>query len=360
MIRFLRILLLLCLSLFLHCTRGTEQRLIGAKIYEHPGPYDQLFDQWNRMGINTAFCSQALISNHEFMQEARKHRISTFMIFPVFFNPEALAEDPGLAAINRNGEPAVDEWVEFVCPSREPYRLQMVEQVRQMVREHRPDGISIDFIRHFVYWEKVYPDRDPVTLPVCCFDSVCMARFQAETGTDIPGTLTTTEEQADWILDNHEAGWTAWHCAQITSMVAAIVRAAIEEKPDIRVNIHLVPWTREDFNGAIRRVAGQDVPALSQFCDYLSPMTYAHMVRQPPSWIHHIVEDIYGQTRASILPSIQVGKAYLDTGYGQDEFKMAIDAALQLPSSGLILWSWERLMAEPEKAALFKDMMAAR
>lgn len=360
MIKFLRAILPLCLFLFVECSHGTDQRLIGAKIYDHPGPYDQLFEQWNGMGINTAFCSQALVSKREFMQEARKHRISTFMIFPVFFNPEALAEDPGLAAINRNGEAAVAEWVEFVCPSRETYRLQMVDQVRQMVRDHQPDGISIDFIRHFVYWEKVYPDRDPVTLPVCCFDSVCVTRFQAETGTVIPGKLRGIKEQADWILDHYEEEWTAWHCAQITSMAESIARAAREEKPDIRVNIHLVPWGKEDFNGAIRRVAGQDVQAFSKFCDYLSPMSYAHMVKQPPSWIHGIVEDIHKQTRAPVLPSIQVGKAYLDAEFGLDEFRKTVEAALQHPSSGLILWSWERLMAEPEKAALFKDIMAAR
>jgi len=360
MIKLFRALLPLCLFLFRQCSPGTDQQLIGAKIYENPGPYDQLFDQWNVMGINSAFCSQALVSNREFMLEARKHQISTFMIFPVFFNPEALAEDPGLAAIKRDGEAAVDEWVEFVCPSREPYRLQMVERARQMVRDHQPDGISIDFIRHFVYWEKVYPDRDPTTLPVCCFDSVCVTRFQAETGIFIPGSHSGTREQADWILDNHEEDWTAWHCAQITSMAEAIAMAAREEKPDILVNIHLVPWGREDYNGALRRVAGQDVPAFSKFCDYLSPMTYAHMVKEPPSWIHGIVEDIRGQTRAPILPSIQVGKAYLDTEYGLDEFRKTVDAALQRPSSGLILWSWERLMAEPDKAALFKDIMAAR
>ena len=342
------------------CEKEGPQMLIGAKIYEHSGSYNLLFEEWNQMGINTGFCSQELISDQDFMKEAREHEISTFVIFPVFFNPEALAQSPHIAAINRNGEVAAEEWVEFVCPSREDYRQQVVEKARHIVREHQPDGISIDFIRHFVYWEKVYPQRDPASLPVSCFDSLCLNHFRAETGITVPGELSTIPDQADWILNNHENAWTAWRSKLITSMAEAIARAAREEKPDILINIHLVPWAKEDFNGAIQKVAGQDIGALSKFSDYLSPMTYAHMVKQPPSWVHHIVEDIYIQTGGAVLPSIQVGKAYLETEFDLVEFRETMEAALKPPSSGVIIWSWERLITEPEKADLFKDIVTAQ
>jgi len=349
----------LSLSLLLSagCSPDTDQMLIGAKIYGHSGPYDQLFDQWKHLGINTAFSSENLISDREFMKEAREHSISTFLIYPVFFNAEVLAEEADLAAINRTGEAAAEEWVEFVCPSREDYRRKMVEHARHIVREHQPDGISIDFIRHFVYWEKVYPDRDPSTLPQSCFDSLCLDHFQAKTGTKIPEELSSIPEKADWILDHHEEEWTAWRCELITSMAEAIAEAAREEKPDILVNIHLVPWAKEDFDGAIRKVAGQDIRALSRFSDYLSPMCYAHMVKQSPAWVHGIVEDMFMQSGATLLPSIQVGKAYLDTEFDLLEFRETLESAMLPPSSGVVIWSWDHLIAEPDKADLFKDIV---
>ncbi len=355
--RFLLLLLIFCLS---GCDPQRDKLLIGAKIYEHSGSYATLFRQWNDMGINTGFCSQDLIADNEFMEQAREHGISTYLIFPVFFNPEALALSPDLAAIKQDGSAAAEEWVEFVCPSREDYRRQVVEKARQLVRAHHPDGISIDFIRHFVYWEKVYPDRDPSSLPVSCFDSVCLEHFKAETGIQVAPHLENTVDMAAWILDFYQEDWTTWRCGLITSMVREIVQAVREVEPGIQVNIHLVPWAERDFDGGLKRVAGQDIKALSSYSDLLSPMTYAHMVKQSPAWVHHITEEMAGMSSLPVIPSIQVGLAYLDNGYGLDEFRETVEQALLAPSGGLILWSWERLAAEPEKAELFREILRER
>jgi hypothetical protein len=55
-----------------------------------------------------------------------------------------------------------------------------------------------------------------------------------------------------------------------------------------------------------------------------------------------------------------VGKAYLEDEFDLDEFRQTMEAALEAPSSGVVLWSWERLVAEPGKVKLFKDMVMAR
>jgi hypothetical protein len=251
----------------------------------------------------------------------------------------------------------VEEWVEFVCPSRENYRQAMVDLACRLVREHDPDGISIDFIRHFVYWEKVYPERHPGSLPVTCFDSLCLHNFQSETGLTVPAHMQSTGEKAEWILENHGEEWTRWRCELISSMAGDLAAAVREVKPDILVNIHLVPWAEEDFDGGRRRVAGQDLEALSKHADLLSPMTYAHMLKQKPQWIHQITEEMYLSTGARVIPSVQVGKAYLDTEFDLEEFRETITEALKAPSGGVILWSWERLIAEPGKVDLFGELM---
>jgi uncharacterized lipoprotein YddW (UPF0748 family) len=345
----LHLIPLLALILLLSCKKESDRHIVGAKIYAYPGNYTDLFSQWKRLGINTAFASQELISLPEFRNAAKAQNISTFVIFPVFFNPEELARSPGLYAITAEGEAAREEWVEFVCPSRTAYRKQIVDQARQVILNYDPDGLSIDFIRHFVFWEKVYPDRDPATLPLTCFDSVCLAAFRSESGISIPDTLGTVRQKSAWILDKHPQEWIRCRSGLITSMVQEISEAARELKPGILINLHLLPWAEGDFQEARKNVAGQDVLALSGFSDYLSPMTYAHMVKQDPPWIHAIVEDVYMKTGADVLPSIQVDKAYLDTELGVQEFEQSLTEALKPPSRGVVFWSWESLMESPEK-----------
>ena len=336
------------------CNQNAEDRIMGVKIYGYEGSMEILFKEWNELGINTVFSGEDLISNEQFRQGAMDHGISTFAIFPVFFNPGVLDASPHLAAITSQGEVAIDEWVEFVCPSQEAYRKLMVEKAQGLVRNYHPDGISIDFIRHFVFWEKVYPDKDPATLPLTCFDSVCLANFQSETGIKVPESLDGTAQKANWILDKHTEQWTSWRCGQITTMVEDIANALKEIDPEILINVHLVPWTGSDFEGAIRSVAGQDIPALQKHSDYLSPMTYAHMVKQKPPWIHSVVKDVYSQGGAKIIPSIQVDKAYLEQELSAEEFEQSLIEALKPPSNGVVFWSWERVAADSEKKEIIR------
>ena len=67
-------LIILLISLcFDACNPKLEERVIGVKIYDHQGSFDELFEEWNRMGINTGFCSQELIFDQDFMKEAKEH-----------------------------------------------------------------------------------------------------------------------------------------------------------------------------------------------------------------------------------------------------------------------------------------------
>jgi len=37
-----------------------------------------------------------------------------------------------------------------------------------------------------------------------------------------------------------------------------------------------------------------------------------------------------------------------------------MEAALETPSTGVVIWSWEHLIAEPAKVDLFKDIIMAQ
>ena len=334
-----------------------EDRIIGVKIYEYEGNLPVLFEEWRSMGINTAFVSESLASRSEFRSLAKEKGIAIFIIFPVFYDPESLEGVPDLYAITDQGEQAKEEWVTFVCPSRQDFRKHKIGLAKDLVERLNPDGLSIDFIRHFVFWEKVYPDRTLESLMNTCFDEHCMRQFQKDTEIDIPRSMDTIPKTANWVKQNCLLEWTQWKCGLITSMIGEIAAEVRKIKSQILINVHAVPWRQTDFGGAIKIVAGQDFAKIAPIVDFLSPMTYAHMVKREPPWIHSVVMDIHFQTDCRILPSIQVKEAYLKDRLTVEKFRASLTEALKPPSQGVVFWSWEALDSEPEKKDVIADLI---
>jgi len=329
---------------------------IGVKIYEAAPPFDALFEDWKDLGVNTLFVSEALLRNAAFRELAARRGLALFLIFPVFQDPEALKADPGLAAVTADGAPAREEWVEFVCPSRKDFLDRKAETLRRLVSSYGPEVVSLDFIRYFVFWEKVAPDRSPESLPQTCFCPTCLAGFEEEMNVRLPPALEQTAAKARWLLANRAAEWTEWKCRVIARAVGALAAAARQARPGVKVNIHAVPWRSEDFGGAIRSVAGQDLARLAPLADLVSPMCYHHMVRRPPAWIHDVVADLAARASTPVLASTQVSEAYVEDELPTEEFRAALEEALKPPSAGVVLWSWDALSKSPEKRAVFKSV----
>ena len=341
-------------------SKNGKDLMIGVKIYEHEGSLLQLFEEWRLIRVNTVFVSPALAAQGQFRELARKQGISVFLILSVFFNPEELKKDPGLYALTDRGEKAKDDWVEFVCPTRQDYRSRRIDWIKTLVRELDPDGISLDFIRYFVFWEMVYPERTPDSIANSCFDRSCLDRFQKDTGITLPKGLGEAAEAAKWIMAEHGQDWAEWKCGIITSLVRSIAAEARAIKPKLKVNIHSVPWREKDFGGAIKVIAGQDLAALAATTDMISPMCYWHMLKRKPPWIREVVEDVYSKTKGLVVPSIQVTNAYISDRLSLEEFKKALDEALRPPSGGVIFWNWDALAKEPEKKAAVAARLRVR
>lgn len=351
-------LFLIVVLLFQNCiSPNSDEKIIGVKIYKHHGDFETLIDEWKSIGINTAFVSKELLARKSFREIAEENQIKTFVILPIFFDELALSEDSSLYAIKSNGEKAIDEWVKFVCPSNLEFRKNKIESIVNLVAEYNPDGISIDFIRHFVFWEKVLPDTPVTTLPNTCFCNECVHGFQQQFNIDIPDSLRDTQDYSTWIIDKHSNQWTDWKCLLITSMIEEIVTKTKKVKSNLLVNVHIVPWKNHDFGNGIKKIAGQDILAISAKTNYISPMTYSHMVKQDASWVHDVIDDFYLQTKGKILPSIQVKEAYVTDSLIVAEFEDNLISALLPPSFGVVFWSWEHLEQDSWKKEIISKLV---
>ncbi|HEY7514794.1 MAG TPA: hypothetical protein VIC87_09965, partial [Vicinamibacteria bacterium] len=333
--------------------------VVGVKIYEHEGDLAALFARFQGMGVNTLFVSEALAGNPEFRDRARRENISVFLIQPVFYDPEALKADPDLQAITSAGQPARDDWVTFVCPSREGFRERKARAIAENVARLKPEGLSIDFIRFFAYWERIRPDRTYASIPNTCFCPHCLERFSRETGVVLPEDRREPARAAEWIEGHQLEAWTDWKGRLVTSMAEEIVRRVHDARPETRVNVHLVPWRKDDFGGARRKVVAQDPTALATIADWLSPMCYSAMLHRDPWWIASVVKDLASVSSVPVLPSIQVKESYPgDLNLGPAEFEAALRAALEPPSAGVVFWSWDLIDKAPENEAVIRSLLS--
>jgi hypothetical protein len=335
----------------------TAQPIVGVKIYAAEGDLEALFDAWRELGITTVFTSAELAARDGFGGLAARTGTDVFVIFPVLYAPEELADDPGLFAVTATGAAAKDDWVEFACPSREAFRRQRLDEAVELVRRLRPAGLSLDFIRDFGYWEMVGPDDDPAALPDTCFCPVCLARFAATLSPPAGLPIDDPAAAATWIRAHAADEWVRFKTETISSLAWEIIQAVRAVKTDIRINLHTVPWRSDDFDRAITRIVGQDRATLGRIADYLSPMCYSVMLRRPPEWIASVVRDTAAVGDCPVLPSIQVAPHYrTDATFSGGEFEAAVRAALEPPSAGVVFWSWDDIAADPEKAAVIRKI----
>lgn len=331
--------------------------MIGTKIYDLQGDLQGLFKEWSSLSFDSIFVSTSLFSNSKFRELVKKNKLTAFIIFPIFYDPEALEKNPELYSITNEGKKAVEEWVKFVCPTRDDYRTKKIDVMKKIVTELNPDGLSLDFIRYFVFWEKIYPERTLDSIPNCCFCAYCLEKFQEDSKVTFPEEIKDNRRKAEFIQNNYTIEWTKWKCAVISSLIKEITEEARKLKPEILINVHVVPWRKTDFDGAIKKIAGQDLKEMAKIVDSISPMCYSPMLKRKPSWINAVVKDMYERTKHKIIPSIQVEKCYLNTEISTKEFSEMVVEALKDPSSGVIFWSWEKIQDNIEKKEQLKTII---
>jgi hypothetical protein len=157
------------------------------------------------------------------------------------------------------------------------------------------------------------------------------------------------------------SAWADWKRRLVTSMAEDIAGRARAARPGILINVHAVPWRRDDFGGARRKVVAQDPTALSRIADFLSPMCYSAMLHRNPEWIASVVKDLAAESSVPFLPSIQVKESYPgDLELGAADFEAALTCALEPPSAGVVLWSWDLIGKAPESKAAIKRRFGPR
>lgn len=274
----------------------------------------------NMIQLMDRYFTEGNSNNKNIISFAHAKDIKVFPIFQTFFNDNETVTASN-SALDKNGNQVSEEWLTFICPNEEIYKSKRLNEIKSLVKDIQPDGISLDFFRYFVYWES----NSSNSLTQSCFCSRCLNKFSDQYG---------ISASPNEIINNYLDEWTEFKCNTIIDYAKKIHDVITEIKPDIMMNLHMVPWRQNDFDGSIKTFAAQDICALSDIFDSFQPMTYSSLMGQNINWIYNVTSDAAATVNSSyIIPCIQ------STDANSENF----NTISQSPSSGYAIWPFEQL-----------------
>ena len=270
----------------------------------------------------------------EFVSDLHNSGIKIFEEVGFFVSEKFWKKYPKSRPITKLGEfLPKEEWYAGVNPIIDEIQNEVFAKIKKLIMESDIDGIWLDFIRWPCHWESHSPKLEQTS-----FDEFTVKKFLTENHINLPAHIKNSIERNQWILDNYLTEWTNWKCLQITSIVKQVRQITKDAPRKILIGLFGVPWHEDDFDGAIKRIIGQDYKELAKYVDIFSPMVYHVMCGKDVKWIGEITGWVHHQTGRSVLPIIQ-SIDFPNTLQSQ-EFGRAINIGLQAEGScGIIIFN---------------------
>jgi hypothetical protein len=267
--------------------------------------------------------------NSDFVSAAHAAGIPVYAEFNCFVGQQWWEQMPESRPITADGALLrPDSWYCGVTPCFPGVRQERLAALERLLVEHELDGVWLDFIRWPCHWETLEP-----TLPRTSFDPFTLAAFGRDTGIIVP--ISDPAAAARLLLGEHDAEWTAWRSAQITSWVADARAVLRRVRPQALLGLFGVPWRLSDRSGAILSIIGQDYRALGQHVDVFSPMVYHRMCGYPVEWIGDVAAEVHTLSGKPIWPIIQsVDEPSI---LSAAEYGQALDIVLRHPAADGVL-----------------------
>jgi hypothetical protein len=286
-----------------------------------------------------------------FCHAAHRAGLQVFAEFGCFCGQRWWTRAPASKPITDDGTPLEpEEWYFGVNPSTPEVRQEQLQALERLVVDRPIDGVWLDFIRWPCHWEVPAP-----VLPRTSFDPGTLARFQRDTGVQLPAGRVSAVARI--VLDRHWEAWTAWRCEQITSWVALAKARIAHVRPDVILGLFGVPWRLGDHEGAILHVIGQDYGALGPYVDVFSPMAYHRMCARTTQWIAQVTEEIHTLSGKPVWPIIQ--SVNMPDALSAQEYGEALQTALHCPASaGALVFTMEAAL-DPAKLAVTQATFSA-
>ena len=296
----------------------------------------------------------ASYDDRKFRDALARSGIEYYAAVCMFHDPQALAADPSLWPIDKDGRATPkQDWYVGLIPSRQDHVARKVAAIERAVRELQPDGVFLAFMRWPGFWETWTPGRMRQDLPEFSYDEHSLKRFAAETAVELPALH--PGEAAPWIERNARQAWTDWKCGVIVDIVRQVRSACGAIKRGTKIMLNTLPFRRQDWNDAVQTVYGQRLEALKEVVDVFEVMAYHQILKQDKNWIAAVAEDAKRRTDRTVLCTLQARALYLDGMHAQErraasiaaeEFAQNVDMVEASSADGIVVFTWSDFLEQ--------------
>ncbi len=334
----------------------------GILFHQKEADFEVFFDEIKRIGFDYVVTVQNVLETGNFKSTADRYGIPVYVDFPVFFNRSFLEKNPGYYAVTDKGEKATESWSHFVCPSRDDYFDMKLNELRNIILKYRVEGVYLDFIRFFVFWENIFESTDIENIPDTCYCESCLKNFSKYSGYGFSSKNGDIAMTAGKIRNGYLREWTEWKCSLIARKLKSIREMIREADENVFLASHLIPWRKNDFKGALESRVGQSVEMMSEHLDYISPMLYSPMLKRDFLWLKSVLSEFAARKARScgLIATIQANKCYREPEVSGEEFERILENSLSEPSEGIMIFNWEGLMRDDEKKEILRKTLSSK
>ncbi|MCL6258332.1 hypothetical protein M3O96_04490 [Aquiflexum sp. TKW24L] len=347
------------------CQQPAEQKQTFIKgVYGNPATLLDAGYRFDSLGMNAVFV-RSISLNREFFDIATQQGAKVFVEFPTLNGKDYLKDHPEAWPITETGEKAEPaDWFMGICPTDPDFKNYRIGQLKKILHEFKVDGIFLDY----VHWHAQFETKDPI-LPETCFCDRCTGQFGESTRIIIPGD--SISHKAQWILKNKDKEWRNWRSEVLNGWIADMGDVVDEIQPEAKLGIFYCSWYPADYDSALYRILGIDPKAISEIADVMSPMLFHQMKARPTTWVGEYVkwlgdlieagsksEDLNQDLNQKFGPQIwPIIQSHNNPGIiSPEEFRQVMIEGMKAPASGIMMFSDQSLVENPEKIRVMKNL----
>lgn len=347
-----------------------KKTIFAAKIFDihhpaflTPSSAENSFQELLETGITDLMLLESALKESHIAQAFQQTTLRKWIITPIFYGDQfsTNTQDHDSWAITEYGEPAWEKspsgaWLKMICPNDgrrylnsggiKSYRKQRIQEICQQLLKFNPDGISLDFLRYFTYWEGVRPNNRKQMLIDTCFCTRCLGLFEESIHHKLPSELRNTRQKANWIKRHAHLAWIHFKTKTVTTFAYELKQAMHAIAPHSLINLHSVPWTKSEFNGAQSAILGQSLSSLAGALNWISPMTYTGLTQRQSAWINQVIDDVIRQTNPAqlkIIPALQIYHDQRSETESANELTQCLQQVDRSLAHGCAFWPWEKV-----------------